>query len=33
MTATSDDETVLPGTDIPVLSADIGKSGPVHSHF
>jgi cytochrome P450 len=33
MNATSDDETVLPGTDIPVLSADIGKSGPVHSHF
>ena len=32
MTSTSKGRTI-PGTDIPVLSADIGGSGPVHSHF
>ena len=28
-----DGRTTVPGTDIPVLSADIGGSGPVYSHF
>jgi cytochrome P450 len=32
MSAASQDQ-VLPGTNIPVLSADIGKAGPVYSHF
>ncbi|MET0325415.1 MAG: cytochrome P450 [Ilumatobacteraceae bacterium] len=33
MTTTPSTGTTVPGTEIPVLSADIGGSGPVYSHF